>query len=153
MNDMINIQKNNFICIINNVMVMSLYFPHWNWLCMDPAMSYSVSEMSCCFLQVHCVALLQGVQEGGEMNSPLQLKERQQCEEGFHWLWHQKIPKSLGLFFFFLPFFCSSVEPADGKLYSQLNYIRGKTTDPPLKILKYFPPTNLQSFLNMKNTT
>lgn len=101
-----------------------------------------MSVMSCCFLQVHCVALLQGVQEGGEMNSPLQFKERQ--------LWHQKIPKTLGLFFFSLSLFIcqtcrwETIQPTtSGEKQPTFS----------IKILEYFSLTNLQSFPNMKNTT
>lgn len=47
--------------------------------------------------QVHCVALVQGVQEGGEMNGrPLPREERQQFVRGFH----LKTPTCLGLFLF-----------------------------------------------------
>lgn len=72
---------------------------------------FELYSNECVCRQVHGVALLQGVQEGGEMNAPPPPEERQQFEEGFHWPRHLKIPKkSFGSFsfsvcFFFLFFF------------------------------------------------
>lgn len=57
--------------------------------------------------QVHCMALIQGVQEGGEMSGPpLPREERQQFETGFYWLAASENTEEFGSFSF--SFFCSS---------------------------------------------
>lgn len=86
--------------------------------------------------QVHCMALIQGVQEGGEMSGPpLPREERQQFETGFYWPRHLKIPKSLGLFLFL--FFVHPVGCGEETIHP--NHKRRPTWAPPESTLS-FPP-------------